>query len=202
MSTFGKATGDLVPMHQKLSPHFARLTPEEQSALEKAFKAALSESQDIQLADLWDRESPAMTYWILLMSGVNQPDEMKIAQDLLSWQAFFSKHSARVQCVQSSERVEFRLCSSEFDIADCPALILSDRPDMKSYIRLEAQLLFTLLAENGGLQRFLTRVHAHLENGRTLQDIDGLLASDKFWRGLKVAYKEVKGLVSISVALK
>lgn len=193
---------NLVPLSQKLSAHLARLTQEERSALEQAFQAALEEAGNLQVVDLWDRQSPAITYWILLMSGVNQTDELKIAQDLLAWQAFFSKHSARVQCVQSSERHEFRLCSSEFDVADCPALILSDRPDMRSYIRLEAQLLFTLLAEDGGLQRFFTRIHAYIENGRTLSEIDAMLTSDKFWRTLRVAYKEVKGLVSFSVEMK
>lgn len=150
----------LVPLHKALSAHLERLTPEERLALERAFEAALEGARDIQVVDLWDRQTSAITYWVLLMSGVNQPDELRIAQDLLSWQAFFSKHSARVQCVQSSERAEFRLCSAEFDVADCPALILSDGPDMKSFIRLEPQLLFTLLSEEGGLQRFFTRIHA------------------------------------------
>lgn len=192
----------LVPFHRNLAEHLARLAPEELSALERAFQAALNEAQNLTVVDLWDRPSPAITYWILLMSGVNQAEELHIAQDLLSWQAFFSKHSARVQCVQSSERAEFRTCSSEFDIADCPALVLSDRPDMKSFIRIEPQLLFNLRAEDGGLQRFFTRIHAYLENGRTLRDIDAMLASEKFWRTLRVAYKEVKGLVTLNIEAK
>lgn len=161
--------------------------------------AILLELSTLEIVDLWEPREAALTYWILLLSGANQTDEMKLASDLLTWQAFFAKDSARILCVQSSEREAFRCCSSTFDIHDCPTLIMSDSPDMNSYLRVEPDLLRRLTSSPGELQRFLTRLHALAENGRSLRQLSDLMAADAFWRGLKIVYNEVKGMVSIKL---
>lgn len=161
--------------------------------------AILLELSTLEIVDLWERREAALTYWILLLSGANQTDEMKLASDLLTWQAFFAKDSARILCVQSSEREAFRCCSCTFDVHDCPTLIMSDSPDMNSYLRVEQDLLRRLTSTPGELQRFLTRLHALAENGRSLRQLSDLMAADAFWRGLKIVYNEVKGMVSIKL---
>lgn len=159
----------------------------------------LLELSALEVVDLWEPREAALTYWILVLSGVNQSDEMKLASDLLTWQAFFAKDSARILCIQSSEREAFRCCSSTFDVHDCPTLIMSDSPDMSSYLRVEPDLLRRLASSPGELQRFLTRLHALAENGRSLRQLSDLMAADAFWRGLKIVYNEVKGMISIKL---
>jgi hypothetical protein len=177
-----------------------RLQGEPDTELIVLLRTILAEVRALDVADLWTPREAALTYWILLLTGVNQPDEMNIARDLLSWQAFFSKDSARVLCVQSSEREAFRCCSAAFGAHHCPALIMSDTPDMHSYLKIEADLLKTLITQPGELQRFLARLHTMIENGHSLSDLKDQMTAEAFWRGLKVVYKEVKGFISIKLS--
>ncbi len=154
----------------------------------------------VDIDGFWVPSEPPRTYLVLMLTGVNQMDEMELAKDLLTWQAFFAKDSARVLCVQSSERDSFRCCSSRFKVHDCPTSILSYSPQMKSYLKIEPDLLRALREESGGVQRFLARIHALAENGRSLEDLQQLMTADAFWRGLKVVYKEIKGLISIKLS--
>ncbi len=163
-------------------------------------EAILLRVRTVDIVDLWVPREAALTYWILMLTGVNQIDEMQLAGDLLAWQAFFAKDSARVLCVQSSERDPFRCCSSRFQVHDCPTLVMSYSPDMKSYLKIEPNLLRALAGQSGEVQRFLARIHALAENGRSLEDLQQLMAAEAFWRGLKVVYKEIKGLISIKLS--
>lgn len=177
-----------------------RLQGEPDIELIGLLRSILEEVRALNVVDLWIPREAALTYWVLLLTGVNQPDEMQVAKDLLSWQGFFSKDSARVLCVQSSERDAFRCCSAAFGVHDCPTLIMGDGPAMHSYLKVEADLLKALIAQPGELQRFLARLHALVENGHSLKDLRDLMAAEAFWRGLKVVYREVKGLVSIKLS--
>jgi hypothetical protein len=177
-----------------------RLQVDRDAELVALVRSILEEVRVRDIVDLWEPREAALTYWILMLTGVNQPDEMQLAKDLLSWQAFFSKDSARVLCVQSSERDSFRCCSAAFQVHDCPTLVMGDAPDMHSYLKIEADLLKSLIAMPGELQRFLARLHALVQNGRSLEDLRDLMAAEGFWRGLKLVYKEVKGLISITLS--
>ena len=165
------------------------------------FESLLNISRETKIIDLWERNDLAVSYWVLLLTGVNQEEEMVIAQALLSWQHFFSKTSARVACLQSSERNEFRCCSLNFDVVNCPTLVFSDSPDMQNYVKIDSELLFLMAAEKGGLQRFFTRLHSLVENGTSSSGVKDILITEKFWKTLKLAYGEVKGLISFSKAL-
>ena len=192
----------LPALSRQLAQQLSRFTEEEQQVLQLAFREALNEASNLEIPDLWTQRPSPLTYWVLMLSGVNQADEVRVAQDLLTWQAFFAKQSAQVHCVQSSERDEFRLCSSSFDVADCPALILSDEPNMQRHIKIDPQLLFTLTSSEGTFQRFLTRLHTWVENGRTLEELDASLTSEKFWKLLKIAYTEVKGFTKLGIDIR
>ncbi len=134
-----------------------------------------------------------------MLTGVNQTDEMELARELLAWQAFSAKDSARVLCVQSSERLPFRCCSSRFEVHECPTLIMGYSPQMKSYVKIKPNLLRALSVQSGEFERFLAKTHALAENGRSLKDLQQSMSADAFWRGLKVVYKEIKGLISIKL---
>jgi len=130
------------------------------------------------------------------MSGINQEEEQGIANELLFWKTFLAKHSARVICIQSSDRKEFRCCSASFGVVNCPTLIFSDGPNMDCFVKIDPQLLSKLAAQKGGLQRFFTKMHSLVENGQNILDVQLMLDTERFWTGLKLVYKEVKSLIS------
>ena len=167
-------------------------------ALEELFKPALQEACTINVDDLWKEPELPVTYWIFLLSGINQQEEKDIANELLSWKEFLAKHSARVICIQSSDRKEFRCCSSIFGVVNCPTLIFSDNPDMNGFIKMDSQLLFKLGEQKGGLQRFFTKIHSLVENGHSISKVQVMLYNEKFWSSLKLIYKEAKALISFS----
>ncbi len=194
----GTETKAMSKVPEQLANYMAQMKSEERALLEAIFQSALLEAQEIEVIDIWNRPEIPVTYWVLLLSGINQEEELQIAHILLSWQAFFSKHTARAICIQSSEREEFRCCSATFEVVNCPTLIFSDSPDMQYFVKVDAELLFKLIAQKGGLQRFLTKVHSLVENGETLVGVKSLLLTEKFWSALKIVYNEAKGLISFT----
>jgi hypothetical protein len=187
-----------------LSPKIAaeiirRLAEDRSAAVDVVVRTVLAEVQRFEVIDLWEQQDVAVTYWVLMLTGVNQQAEMDIARELLVWQAFFSKEAARVACVQSSERTAFKHCSSHFSVHSYPTLLFSDRPDMQSFIRMDAGFLSILAAQEGTLQRFFARLHSMVEGGMSLQRIQDQMMAEAFYRGVKIAYKEIKGLVSIKI---
>ena len=174
-----------------------KLEMHDREKIEYLVRRALNIPSRLYITDLWEQPELAITNWILLMTGINQNEEVEIAKTLLVWKAFFAKDSAAVLCIQSSEHQYFRCCSSHFGTVNCPTLMMSNTPQMKHFIKIESELLYKLNREDGGLQRFLTRVHSSIENGLTLQNIEKDLRSEKFWSGLKMVYEEIKELTKI-----
>jgi hypothetical protein len=182
-----------------LEAYLAGKQGEERQGIEELWQAVLAEAQALGFIDLWERRDLSCTYWVLLISGVNQPEEMEIASALLTWKHFFAKDSAMLLCIQSSERREFKCATAKFGAVNCPSLIVSDSPEMDEFIEMKSDLLFALQNSKGALQRFLTRIHQMIENGKSLDDVRASLWSEQFWAGIKVVYTEVKGLVGSSV---
>src|SRR5947209_948132 len=143
-----KSDALLPPEYRSLLNQFEKA---EREKIEAVFKKALLVARDFNISDLWEQPELAVTYWILLLSGVNQEEEMEIAQTLLIWKAFIAKDSALVLCVPHSDREQFRCCSAGFGAVKTPTLILSDSRDMYNYIKIDPQLLFTLAGKKGGL---------------------------------------------------
>lgn len=176
-----------------------KLEAEERDKIEYMFQTALAAFQELTISDIWEQPELAVTYWVLLLSGENQEEEMEIAKTLLVWKAFGAKDSAQVSCIPHSDRDRFKCCSSAFSAVKTPTLILSDSRDMDQAIIIQPQLLFTLAGQKGALQRFLTEIHSSIENGASLSDIDNQLQTDRFWSGLKLVYSEIKTLISIKI---
>lgn len=156
----------------------------------------------VQVLDLWERPEVAVSHWVLLMTGINQQDELEIARNLLSWKTFSAKDSARVLCLQGSERVGFKLCVNTFGVTDWPTLVFGDSPEMYSFLRVGPQLLRSFSACPGSFERFLTTIHVMAENGAAFRDIEKLLMKEHFWNGLKLIYDEIKSFFSFSVQAK
>lgn len=171
----------------------------EEERLVAVFEQALQTLQEVSISDLWEQPELAASYWILLLSGVNQKDEMEIATNLLVWKAFNAKDSAKVLCIPLSERSEFNFCSSQFNVVRTPTLVFSDSRDLSEFVTIAPKVLFDLNSTEGHLQRFLTEIHNSFLNGRRLLDIRKRLITEQFWAGTKVVYGEVKSLVSFSL---
>lgn len=186
----------------KLALMLAQITSDDRDYLETLVRTALQLREKVDIADLWRKEELASTYWILLLTGIHQDEEIKVAQDLIFWKTFVAKDSALVRCVQNSERRDYRCCSSRFQIVNCPTLVFSDSPNMESFVKVDAGLLFALAAQPGNLQRFFTRLHSLAENGSALEEIQSALVSDRFWAALRIVYTDVKSLVSFSFGAK
>lgn len=171
----------------------------DEATVSNVVQAALRAAKPVEVMELWHRQEAAITYWILLLTGINQEDEMRVAQDLLTWQAFFSKDSARVLCVQSSERDAFRCCTKAFAAHNFPTLFVGDSPSMHSRIQIPSDLLLSLSERPGGLQQFFAKTHSVVEAGNTLDEIKNAMYAETFWKGIGVVYSEIKDLISITV---
>ncbi len=158
--------------------------------------------KNVNLENLWDQPDLAITNWILLLSGVNQKEEIELAKSLLFWKGLFSKDTAQVLCVQSSDHIIFHACISKFKVVNCPTLLIGNTPSMDQFIKIESQLLTKLIEDEGGFQRFLNHIHNSFLSGKNLIDLKKELLSQKFWSGIKLVYSEIKGLLTFNVGAK
>jgi hypothetical protein len=159
-------------------------------------QAALAEPPEFEISQFWEQKDPPATYWILLISAIDQQSEMEIATTLLVWEAFFAKESVQVLCIQSSERQFFQYCSTHFSTIICPALVVSDSPEMAHFIKVESQLLYKLTDDKSQLRRFLARIHAMAEDNSTLTDINMQLETEHFWSEFDLVRSEIEGFIS------
>jgi hypothetical protein len=167
--------------------------------LDKLINETKKKLEEVSVTDLWTPIEPISSYWILLMTGIDQRDEIDIASSILIWKEFFTKNTANIVCLQSSDRKDFKFCNRYFKINSYPALIFSDNPEMERSIILDGSILHKIMGSKGGLRAFLTQIHAFIENGVCMEEIRGKLNTERFWDGLKMVYKEIKSLVSISI---
>lgn len=185
--------------HPTIRALLRSLRAEEAAILRASLELLVQDSNTPRTASVWPPGALANSYWILLLSGIDQTDELLVATELLLWQHFSAKSSAQLVCVQSSERALFKMLGIRFSVTRCPTLLVSDNPDMDPAVRLESPLLHALAEARGGLRKVLTEVHALIEQGTTIQDVAKLMQREEFFRRLKLAYTEAKSFVSLSV---
>jgi hypothetical protein len=182
----------------ELSDLLRNLEAEKRAKVEALFETALGVARERRIIDLWEQPELASTYWILLISGINEQAEVRVAETLLKWKAFFAKDSTALLCVQSSDRDIFRCCSTTFKIRGYPTLLLGKSSDMLDYIKFDPQIVLTLAAHTGSLQRFLTTVQDIVENGGTLDEVSMLLREGRFWSDLQLAPADVIDFITHS----
>ena len=168
------------------------LEQDKRAQVEALFETAISATRKQKITDLWEQPELASSFWVLLISGVNHQRELKIAQTLLTWKAFFVKDSASVLCLQSSERQAFRCCTKHANVRGCPTLLLSDSPELNQYIRFDPQFLLAIADDHDALHRLFTLVHDELEKVTSVSDLLTVLKEDQIWQDLQVPKAEIK----------
>jgi nucleotide-binding universal stress UspA family protein len=170
---------------QELSTLLATLEAKARAQVEALFETALNNASQLKrVVDFWDQPDLSVSFWALLVSGINDEVELRIADTILRWKGFYVRETASLICVQSSERSMFKCCANTFDLNRFPALVLGDSPEMIQYITFHGQLLTSLAALPGALHRFLTHVHSYLDNGKSLAYVAGQLGTPRFWSDL------------------
>ncbi len=153
----------------------------------------------LQVVDLWEDAGRALTFWVLILNGADNEDERRIASSLCLWKQLAIKESARLLCIQTSDRRAFRLVCRRFNVDRCPALVMGDTPSMESFLTLDGRLLLDLSTKKGELARFVNRLHTMIENGSSLKSLGRQLGQEKFWKQARLAYQEVKSLFSVNL---
>jgi hypothetical protein len=152
----------------------------------------------IDIEQVWSRHRLALTYWALLVSGINDKTELEIAKTVLVWQAFVAGHLARLLCLPSAPYGDFIAVRSAFEVDKQPTLILSNSVSMEKYVIIPEKVLREL-HKNNKLQEFLDGAHNNIRSGKSLDSIQEILdrAEVKEW-----ANKGVKVLERISKLIK
>jgi hypothetical protein len=166
---------------------------------EALFEQAMAEAEQLEIADLWEQRDRGITYWVLLMTGMNQDEEMGIANSLLSWKAFLAKDAAWVRCIQTSDKREFACCQSRFGPITCPTLAVGYSPNLDSFITIGPELLFKIASAPGCVHRFLTKLHHLVETSPNLRDIEGAIKTPPLWNAIHFHFDAVKELVAHAV---
>lgn len=169
---------------------------EREPAREEIVQAVLARVSNPTLEDEFRSHISAVSYWVLLSSGVNQADERLIAERLLLWHAFFARHDARVLCLQITDDV-FQDCMRRFAIPECPALIISDRASFDRFVGLGRHSLARLMEPPDQLQRFLNNVHMKLLLQGSVAEIERQFRMDGFKEFFRIGWNELKDLVSV-----
>jgi hypothetical protein len=170
--------------------------------LAKELMRNLRSQEPFLINDIWHADEGAVSFWILLLNGINRGPEAELAQRLLVWKEFFSRSEARIRCIQSSENEFFHFCAKTFDVQSFPVLIISDRADFANYLRFDEQALKVLIKDMDRVQQFLTGIHSQLRRGTSVEAINADLRKEQFWHKLSIAYKEIKDLLSVSIQCK
>ncbi len=152
-----------------------------------------------QLEDIWFNHEASISYWLLIINGVDNKIETKMANEILFWKEFHAGGDANVRCVQSSDRELYKLCASSFSVVSPPSLIFSTDARFEQAIKVDSQLLHELIKENNSLRSFVGKVHSLIYNGHSIEDIRKQLLKESFWKGVKIVYQEMKSLISITL---
>lgn len=184
---------------EKLKVLLEKLEDRDHSILQEFINEIIEEVDKPSIENIWLEDKGAISYWIVVINGINNPEEAELANDLLFWKEFFAKDTAKVRCIQSSEISHFNFCMNHFNVGTCPVIIFSDDPYFRSSIRIDQQLISQIRSGNNGLQNFFTRVHSMMIRKSSLEEINKSLINQQFWNYFKIAYSEIKSFVSISV---
>jgi len=170
----------------EVSAVLAKLTADDRELLNRA----VADIHRIEVADLWEQRDLAVSYWVLMTTGVNQADEMRVAAELLCWKHFFAKDTASVRCIQSSDQREAECCFCHFGNVDFPTLAVGDTLTMENFVLLGPAMLESLARKPGALHLLLSRVHQWLVNGMELRELDGRLRSPAVWSDARLGISD------------
>jgi len=133
------------------------------------------------IENIWQDDNSSVSFWIVLINGINNPKEVNLVKDVLFWKEFFGRNLAKVSCLQSSDNRQFSFCLKQFNVQNCPAIIFSDDELFTEFIHLDSDFLTKLTDETDGVLTMCNRVHQQIINGNSLGSISKSIHSDAFW---------------------
>ena len=175
------------------------LDSENRISIEKYIHSKIENALKPKISDIWFNYDVAESYWLLLINGVDNLDESRMANELLFWKEFHAKQYAVFRCIQSGDVSLNKFCTSHFSITNSPTLLFSTSPDFTEFIKLDGGLLNELIKTENKLRNFVNKIHNQIINGSTIQDINKDLNKEGFWKGLKIVYAEIKGLLTVNI---
>ncbi len=149
--------------------------------------------------DIWFNDMQPYSYWVLLISGLNDSKEKELAHTILTWSELKGKNQAMVRCIQSSDQDRFDFCNSYFENSNYPVLFISNEFDFKTTIKIKSQTLMKLHSKENEFERFLVKIHSLLRAKQDVKEVQKNLDKASFWEMFKVGFKEAKSLFSITI---
>lgn len=137
---------------------------------------------------IWYDENNATSFWILLVNGINNPQEVAIIKQMLYWKEFFARSFAKVRCIQSYEHFEFSLILKKFKINACPTIIVSDTIGFENNYIIKSDILLKLAEKTEGILELCNQVHQELLIGSERETIELLIKSKQIL--INITYKE------------
>ncbi len=142
---------------------------------------------------IWYDENNATSFWILLVNGINNHQEVSVIKQMLYWKEFFARSFAKVRCVQSYEQFEFSLILKKFKINACPTIIVSDTISFENNYIVKPDTLLKLSEKTEGVVELCNQIHQELLIGSDREIIEALIKSKQILKSInhKEEYKRV-----------
>lgn len=167
------------------------------------FFSFLSQRMDIYpvptINDIWYSNENAISYWLLVINGIDNSTEAKIAKDLLFWRECFVGDDAQVRCIHSPDKEINKFCTKYFKIDSAPTLIFSRDKNFTDTIKIGSGLIAELAKGENSFRDFVSEIHREVIMGKSINQINKNLKSDKFWNKMKLVYGEVKSFVTVNI---
>ena len=136
----------------------SNLDDDTQTALQEYIRQSVQELTNPKIEDIWFNHDSSISYWLLMINGVDNKDEAKMASELLFWKEFQAGDDANIRCIQSSDRRINKFCVEHFNVLNPPVLLFSTEPTFKNTIKIDSGLLTELIKDNNKLRKFVSKV--------------------------------------------
>ena len=167
----------------------------QQDTFEELLFDLIGEIKKPSIENIWIDDDSIISYWIILINGINNTAEIELVKKILFWKEFFSDTTAKIRCLQSSNHKLFNLCLKEFNIESSPAIICSNTSNFEDKIIVDTSMLIKTQKEEYGIQTLLNKIHHKLVLGDEVLKIQKEIASIKFWRIFE-RVSELKEMIS------
>lgn len=145
------------------------------------------------LETIWYDESNAASFWILLVNGINNVQEVAVIKQLLYWKEFFARTFAKVRCIQSYDQYEFSLVVRKFKIKACPCIIFSDGIDFESYAIVKTEMIQKIADKKEGIVDLCNQIHQAILSGNDIKTIAASMSQKQILNAVnqKETFKQV-----------
>jgi CheY-like chemotaxis protein len=149
------------------------------------------------LSDIWSNDTgttPVYSYWLLVLIGIDIPDQKDIASEALVWQNIICRPEAHmIICQTSPNDPLYDFIVKQLGLTespDFPVLIFSNNPEMQPNVILKSNAL-EQLKQKGSFRKFFVNIHTQLKNDGNMKTIKLKARGRQFWEFLKWGAKEL-----------